>query len=202
MRFLTRRAALLSPLLLASCGDDDPPPRQSRRDFPPLRYGYLPPINLNVQRVEMAEGFMPPAGNGEISDTSPVNFAETLFAMARDRLRPVGTAGGTATFSIQAASIVRRGNTMNGTLAIRLDVRSEDGAATGYAEAHVIANRTGSIDDQPALVYDMLKSMMKDMNVEMEFQIRNQLRVWLVDPTSAPPGPPASPPLPTDPPRG
>jgi hypothetical protein len=194
MRFLTRRTALLLPFVLASCGDDDePPPRRARRDFPPLRYGYLPPINLNVQRVEMAEGFVPSTGGGEISDTSPANLAETLFAMARDRLKPVGT-GGTATFSIQTASIIRRRDTLNGTLAVRLDVRSEDGGNTGYAEAHVNATRTSPITDQPAAVYDILKSMMDDMNVELEFQLRNQLRSWLADP--APPPPPPAPPPP------
>src|ERR1035438_3578157 len=96
---LTRRAALCLPLLLASCGDDDAPAPVARRDFPPLRYGYLPVISLNVQRVETAEGFVPPSDGDEVSGLSPVNLGDTLFAMARDRLKPVATSG-VATFRI------------------------------------------------------------------------------------------------------
>src|ERR1051326_585753 len=105
---LTRRLVLLSPLALASlalaaCGDEGPAP-VARRGFPPLRYAYLPPISLNVQRVEIAGDYEPTSGNGEIIGSSPVEPAETLFAMARDRLKPVATSG-VATFRIVNASI-------------------------------------------------------------------------------------------------
>jgi hypothetical protein len=193
-----RRVALLLPLWLAACGDDDEPPRVARREFPPLRYAYLPPINLNVQRVESAEGFIPPAGHGEVSDGSPVNLADTLFAMARDRLKPMGTTG-VATFSIQTASIARHRDTLNGALAVRLDIRNGDGGNTGYAEAHVTAERAGSIADQRAAIYDMFKSLMDEMNVELEFQIRSRLRSWIVEPMAAP-SPEAPPPVPPIPP--
>ena len=194
---MTRRAALSLPLglpfALASCGgDESPSPR--RGNFPPLRYGYLPPINLNVQRVEMAEDFVPSSGNGEIANTSPVNPAETLFAMARDRLRPVAP-GGTATFRIITASIIRRGNTLDGVLTVRLDVRNAEGDNSGFAEARVTAAKTGAITDQQAAAYDMLKSMMDDMNVELEFQLRNKLRAWLVEPPTDAPSQPVDPPV-------
>ena len=172
-------------MLLAACGDDDVPAPVLRRDFPPPRYGYLPPINLNVQRVEMAEGFVPASGDDEVSFTQPVDPAQTLFAMARDRLRPVATSG-TATFSILTASIKRHRDTLNGVLAVRLDVRDADGANSGFVEARVTAAHSGEIPDQRAAVYDMLKSMMDDMNVEFEFQVRKSLRDWLVTNTAVP----------------
>src|SRR4051812_47151173 len=96
---LNRRVAVMLSILLAACGDDERP-APKRGIFSPLRYGYLPPINLNVQRVEMAEGVTwPPIGNGEVIGFSPVDPAETLFAMARDRLKPVSTSG-TARFGV------------------------------------------------------------------------------------------------------
>jgi hypothetical protein len=182
---LTRRFALLTPLALAACGDDVSPP--VRRDYPPLRYGYLPPISLNVQRVEIAEGYAPASGGGAIVGASPVDPVDTLFAMARDRLRPVA-ASGTATFRIVNISIARRRDTMDGELAVRLDVHDADETNTGFAEARVTATHSGAVADQRAAVYDMLKSMMDDMNVELEFQIRNKLRPWVVEPPA--PAPP------------
>lgn len=197
---LTRRAALLLPLVLASCGDDEevPAPVARRRDFPPLRYGYLPPIKLNVQRLETAEGFVPPSGDNEMIGLSPVDPVETLLAMARDRLQPVAQ-GGIATFSVLTTSIVRHRDTLNGVLAVRLDVRDADGMNAGYAEARVTATRGGPVADQPAAVYNMMKTMMDDMNVELEYQLRNKLKAWVVDTPAEPPStpsPPAAPPTP------
>ncbi|MSP00345.1 MAG: hypothetical protein EXR07_04735 [Acetobacteraceae bacterium] len=182
MTFLSRRAALFLPPLLAACGGDEPSRPPPRGNFPPLRYGFLPPIGLNVQRVEMAEGFIRPAGDGELSDGSA---AETLFAMARDRLKPVAP-NGTAMFRIVTASIARRRDTLNGTLAVRLDVRNEDGTSSGYAEARVNAEKTGPISDQRTAAHEMLKALMDDMNVELEFQIRSKLRAWIVEPPVEP----------------
>ncbi len=178
---LNRRTAVMLPMLLVACGDDvQPSPK--RGNFPPLRYGYLPPINLNVQRVEMAEGFTPPPPeNGEIIALSPIDPVETLFAMARDRLRPVST-GGVATFKILLTSISRRGGALYGALAVRLDVRDADDTNSGYAEARVSTDRGGPVSDQKEVIYEMLKSMMEEINVELEFQIRKSLRSWLVEP--------------------
>jgi hypothetical protein len=198
---LTRRAALVLPFVLASCGDDEPPPTV-RGNFPPLRYGYLPPINLNVQRIEMASDFIPPSGDAEVSGLSPVNVAETLLAMARDRLKPVASGGG-ATFRIDTASITRRRDALNGTLVIRLDVHDAEDTNSGYAEARVTRTKTGSIADLRGTIYDMMKSMMDDMNVEMEYQLRSKLRAWVVGPPAAPPvNPPAGTPAPVSPPMG
>jgi hypothetical protein len=196
---MTRRGALLLPLILAACGDEEPV-TPTHRDFPPLRYGYLPPIPLNVQRVEMTQSTAAGTGDGEVINSSPVSAAETLYAMARDRLKPVA-ASGTATFSILNASIVQRRDTMNGVLAVRLDVRSGDGSSSGYAEARVTATHSGSVPDSRAAVYDMLKTMMENMNVEFEYQLRNKLRAWIVEPIAAPSSPappPSSPALPPD----
>jgi hypothetical protein len=191
---LTRRATLLLPLVSASCGDDENPAPVLRRDFPPLSYSYIPPINLNVQRLEVGGDFVPSTADGEVIGTSPISAADTLYAMASDRLKPVATSG-TATFRILTASIIRHRDTLNGVLAVRLDVRNGDDTSSGYAEARVTAAHSGSIQDQRAAVYDMLKTMMDNMNVELEYQLRNKLRAWIVEPASSPPSPqPAEPP--------
>jgi hypothetical protein len=196
---LNRRAALLLPLWLASCGDDDVPAPTLRGDFPPLRYNYLPPISLNVQRVEIAGDYVLPQGDLEIIGSSPVNPIDTLYAMARDRLKPVA-ADGAATFRILMASIIRRREKLDGVLAVRLDVHNAGDTATGYTEARVTAAHTGLIRDQRAIVYEMLRSMMENLNVELEYQLRNKLRAWIIEPSTAPSQYP-SPPQPLEPPE-
>jgi hypothetical protein len=193
---LMRRTALLLPFLLASCGDDeDVSVPVMRRDYPPLRFGYLPPINLNVQRLEIARGFVRASGDEEIIGSSPIDPVETLFAMARDRLKPVAQ-GGVATFRVVTASIVRHRDTLNGVLAVRLDVHTSDDTNSGFAEARVTATHSGPVPEQRGAVYDMLKSMMFDMNVELEFQVRSKLKPWVVDvPVEQTPRPSVPPPV-------
>ncbi len=205
---MTRRAALLLPFLLAACGgdEDEAPPPMARHDFPPLRYGYLPPIKLNVRRLEMAGDFTLPTGPDEMIGFSPVDPVDTLDAMARDRLKPVAQSG-LARFSILTASIIRHHDTMDGVLAVRLDVQNGDDTQSGYVEARVTATHSGPVADQRGAVYDMLKSMMSDMNVEFEYQLRNKLKSWVADedaapaaaPPAAPPAPPAAPVSPVPP---
>lgn len=209
-RRLPRRLALLLPLVLAACGGDDEetPSPDAGADYPPLRYGYLPPIRLNVQRVDMVHGFDLPTGEDEMIGLSPVNPIDTLYAMARDRLQPVAQSG-VARFRILTASITRHHDALNGVLAIRIDVR--DGDNTGYVEARVTAHHAGAITSERAAVYDLLKSMMSQMNVEMEYQLRNKLKAWVVNaaapapvqtpqPAPAPPQPNPAPPPPAPPP--
>ena len=207
---LARRTALLLPLLIAGCGDDTPS-TQPRTNFPPLRYGYLPPISLYVQRVEIASDFVPAAGDDQVGDTRMM--VDTLYAMARDRLKPVA-AGGVATFRILTAAITKHGDTLNGLLAVRIDVHDADNVNSGFAEARVTATHSGPIQDLHAATYDMFKSMMDDMNVELEYQLRNKLKTWIAEPATVPPQPVnpttplppppvppgAPPPLPTAPP--
>jgi hypothetical protein len=190
---LPRRILLLLPLLLTACGGEpEVPAPEGGGDFPPLRYGYLPPIRLKVERMETDRDFVLPTGDDEMIGLSPVDPAETLFAMARDRLLPVAQSG-TATFKIVTASIIRHHDTLSGVLAVRLDV--EDAGNSGYVVARVTAKHSGPIPNPRAAVYDLLKSMMFEMNVELEYQLRNKLKAWVVD-TQAQPAPPPQPPAP------
>lgn len=177
---LGRRALIvLLPLVAAGCGDGDPLP--ARDGFPPLNYSYLTPLRLNVASIE--EAAPPPPGS--LDDINPAPPAQALLRMAQDRLSAGGTLG-RAVFSIDEASIVRRGGGLDGVLAVHLDVLTSEGSRAGFAEARV-SRRADGIGDLRSALYDITVQMMQDMNIEFEFQVRQSLRDWLQEATTAPP---------------
>jgi hypothetical protein len=112
-----------------------------------------------------------------------------------------GGTQGVATFIIQDASIRAspvRGQSMfsgdgeryDGNLMVRLEVRSGEPEASGYATAQV--RRSLSLPDKPSAserrqqLDTMLRQMMADMNVEFEYQVRRSLKDWLQDTATAP----------------
>lgn len=178
---LSRRSALLLPLLGAACAAQ-PPLRQS---FPPLRYGYLSPLRLNVADIELA----PPPPPGPLDALDPVPPAQALLQMARDRLAPGGSLG-RAVFVVDQALISRIPDGLEGALTVHLDVLTSEGSRAGFAEARVSRRAVGIGHDLRAALYDITRQMMDDMNVEFEYQVRRSLRDWLQEPTTAPPPPP------------
>jgi len=208
-RLLSRRSSMLLPLALAACGGEPP-------DYPPLRYNYLPPIRLNVASVSVRPDYVPSGVAPDLSPLAPVQPVDALRQMAQDRLQPFGAAG-QAVFVIQNASLLRDGDTITGTFAVRLDVYTSGNTRVGYAEARVAHSHSGHVDDIHQLLYDMTKQLMDEMNVQFEYQVVHSLRDWVApvgggpapvqqQPLGAPgagpppgamppPGPPPGPPL-------
>jgi hypothetical protein len=176
---LTRRSSLFLPLLFAACSGDD-----ESAVYPALRYTYLPPIRLNVASIEIVNRFVPTGISPDISQLAPVRPVDALRAMAEDRLQAFGTSG-KAVFSIQDASLTRRGDVIDGSMSVVLDMYTTDTQRAGFAEARVARQHTGHVDSLRATLYDMVKTMMDSMNVEFEYQVRRALHVWLTSGTAA-----------------
>ena len=176
---LARRAVLSLPFVVAACADGDPVP--ARNSFPTLSFGYLTTLRLNVATVE--EAALPPPG--PLDDVNPAPPGPALIRMAQDRLAAGGTLG-RAVFTVDQASITRRGGGLDGVMTVHLDVLTSEGSRAGFAEARV-SRRAEGIGDLKGALYDMSVQMMQDMNVEFEFQVRQSLRDWLQEATTAPP---------------
>lgn len=192
---LRRRTCLLLPLVLAACGGEP-------RSYPPLRYDYLPPIRLNVAQVEVQQDFVPSGVAPDMTPLDPVQPVDALRQMAEDRLKAFGPSA-RAVFVIQDASLIKREDTITGTLAVRLDIYTSVNKRTGYAEARVSRQHIGHVDDIHQTLYDMTKQMMDAMNVELEYQIKRSLGDWLTTGTAPAPVvqqqplvPPGAPPAP------
>ena len=171
---LTRRTSLLLPLLLAGCGGGE-----TERGFPPLRYDYLTPLRLNVAAIQIEQRFVPSGAAPDVTQYDPVPPMRALRTMAEDRLQALGTAGN-AVFVIQNASLARRRDTVSGNLAVELGIYPTPNTRAAFAQASVSGTFTGDLDDLPARLYDLTKSMMDRMNVEFEYQIRRSLGAWLL----------------------
>ncbi len=207
-RLFSRRLTLVLPLLLAACGGGDAPP-----SYPPLRYDYLPPIQLNVATVDVRQDFVPSGVGPDVSALDPVQPVEALRQMALDRLKPFGPAG-RAVLVIQNASLIRDGDIITGTFSVRLDVYTSANNRVGYADARVARTHSGDVGDINQTLYDMTKQLMDDMNVQLEYQIIHSLRDWVITgaavpapvqqqplaiPGAAPPAAPGAPPPPLTP---
>jgi hypothetical protein len=175
--FLTRRSALLLPLVLAACGGEE------ERVFEPLRYNYLLPIQLNVASIAVEQRFVPSGIDPDVSSMDPVPPVEALKAMANDRLQAFGTSN-KAVFAILDGSLVRQDDGVNGSMAVSLTIFDGSGTQLGFAEARVQSRRTGVSGNLAPVLYDMTKAMMSDMNVEFEYQLRHNLKDYLTSPAA------------------
>jgi hypothetical protein len=171
---LPRRFVLLLPLALAGCGGED------QSAFEPLRYNYLPPIQLNVASIRTEQRFVPSGVPPDVSNEDPAPPVDALKAMANDRLQAFGTTN-KAIFAILDASLTRTDDVVIGSFAVSLTIQDDNGSQLGFAEARVESRHTGPLDHIHTVLYDMTKGMMSDMNVEFEYQIRHNLRDWLTN---------------------
>ncbi len=178
---VTRRLALLLTLTLAACGSEREPV------YEPLRYNYLPPIQLNVASIDIEQRFFPSGAAPDVSNLDPVPPVEALKAMALDRLQAFGT-GNKAILGVLDGSLTRQNDVVIGSMAVSLTILDDRGAQVGYAEARVQSRHSGRINALRPVLYDMTKTMMADMNIEFEYQIRRSLKDWLTN--GAAPGTP------------
>jgi len=163
---------------LTGCAGDT-----SSQTFAPLDYSYLGQLHLNVGRVDVVD--QAPSGStpGDISAQAPTPPDQALQTMAHERVVASGSSG-SATFTITHAIITRApDNTLQGDLAVHIDILTSTGQHAGYAEAQVSRTLNAGEDDSTLrnALYALTSQMMQDMNVELEFQVRRSLKDWLVD---------------------
>ncbi|MBV8094748.1 MAG: hypothetical protein JOY71_05165 [Acetobacteraceae bacterium] len=171
---------LATSLTLAACQR-----QQAPVVFTPLRYDYLPPLELNVASVTVDQQYVPADG---LTPLDPAQPTQALQQMAQDRLRPAGSSG-RAVFVIKDAAIARLGDTLSGQLAVELGIYSSDGTRTAFAEARVARQRTLGDQDLRTALYELTRQMMEALNVEFEYQVRHSLQDWLITPKPAVPAP-------------
>ena len=188
MALLTKRRAFLALPFLAACANEQAagpyiPPG-------PPSYAHLMPLRLKVGTLEIQE-----AGSGTaflVDQAAPLQPADVMLSMARDRLSAAGGPG-KARFLIQTASLTREGGTSGGVfspasetfrcvMSCQVEIISSEDAILASATAEASRAVTGTVRDageRAALAERAAKLAGQDMNVEFEFQLRRHLRAWL-----------------------
>lgn len=172
---------------LAACGSNPPP-----QTFPPLDYSYLPPITLRVATINVVNAYQPDPGAATLLGQDPETPSDALMDVLNHRLLASG-APGTATVTVENASIDQIGGNLTGTLTVELSVTTPDGRHTGYTEASVTQSDTApdptsSETDVQAALYQMTKELMDQMNVQLQYQVAHNLPGWVVGDGNLAPG--------------
>lgn len=178
--FLRRLLPCLLLGALSACGNSPPPPPPV---FKPLNYDYLPPIVLKVANITVQNNYVPDPSAATLIGEDPEPPANAVLHMLRHRLVPDGTPG-SATATVEDASLQQTGGQYVGTLTVRVDVASPDNRKTGYIQASVTVNRTApggdaSQDDVRTALYDVTKRLMVLMNVQLQYQLQHNLGSWI-----------------------
>jgi hypothetical protein len=176
-----RIVSVLAVLALTACGGGGPP--SAPQVFAPLNYSYLPPIMLKVSSVSVVNQYVPDPAAATLLGQAPEAPTQALSDMLNRRLVANGTPG-TATATIEAASIEPVNGNYVGTMTVRIDVQSADGLRSGYTEASVTHSETApdsdaSPNDIQAALYGTTKQLMDAMNVQLQYQIQRNLGTWV-----------------------
>ena len=140
---------------------------------------------------------MPPA---------PLSPAEVVRIMAEERLSAAGGPA-VARFRTQIATLMREPAAGGGvfsapterltcTLRCRIEIRGEDGAPAGFAEAEArraIVRPAGTPADRARAAEEVVRTAGSDLNVEFEYQLRRNLRAVLAPAASSAPEAPSAP---------
>jgi len=188
MALLTKRRAFLALPFLAACAKEQAagpyvPPG-------PPSYAHLVPLRLKVGTLEIQE-----AGSGTaflVDQSAPLQPADVMLRMARDRLSAAGGPG-KARFLIQTASLTREGSASGGVFSpasetfrcvmrCQVEIISSEDATLATTSAEATRAVTGPVRnaaERAELAERAVKLAGQDLNVEFEYQLRRHLRGWL-----------------------
>lgn len=167
--------------LLGACATDAP----TGETFPTPDYSYLPPLNLNVTKIDISSP-TPPA-EGSLAAKSPTPPGAMLELMGHQRLHATGTSGH-AVMTIKEASLSRQPHhSLQGSYSVQLDIvdpaKNHHGHIVAHVQRTVVAPQKLGLEHN---LYTLNTALMDDINVELEYQVRKNLADWLTDATGTP----------------
>jgi len=193
-RWLAGVVLIAGLLALGAC---DTPPKRST--FPELTFQYLPPIRLDVARIEVVEAYAPSDDDARVERQFPTPPGVAAAHWGRDRLQAAGP-DGVARFTVLEASVTQvalprstgltgvvtidQSDRYDAVLKVRLELVNRNGEQTGTIGAEARESATAaedlSLNDRERLWFEMTKRLMDRLNAELEKQIGAHLTGFLL----------------------
>ncbi len=164
--------------------------------LPELTYGHLPPLKLNVAKIEVVVQYQPPLKEPNVEHLFPTPPLKALRRWASDRLRAVGRSGTAKLFITNARAIETSLQKKTGVVATFTKQQSDrydltvdtvlevsDGRRGGRVSARVTRFSTLrediTINERDRAWFDQTEALIKDFNAEFEKNIRRALADWV-----------------------
>jgi len=182
---------ILTPL--AAC-ETTPAPRA----FADLRYGHLPPIQLNAARVTVVPQYKSNTVKPHVEAEFPVEPAMVAAQWARDRLRATGSGNSVRAMIINGAVVevpLKRSTGIIGvftndqserydaTLEVKIQMLAPDGREMASVASRASRSRSVpeniSLAEREKIWFALTEAMMNDLNVSLERQILEHFSPWL-----------------------
>ncbi len=193
---IDRRAWLLGAAACAVAGCETPP---SPRTYPELSFSHLPPIRLDVARIDVVAAYVAPGMAPHVDHLFPRIPRDVVARWGRERLLAVGHLG-EAFFTINDASAVSiplpRTTGLTGLLtqdqsdrcdlriAVTLEVYRPLPAASGEVRAEVKRSRTMAEDltlnEREAAWFQMTEQAMRELDSTLAAAIRDKLAPFVI----------------------
>lgn len=188
-----RWAALFLSLAVLGCQGVAP------RTLPDITFADMPPIGLDVARIEVVQRYQPPLADPYVDHLFPKEPASVIRRWADDRLAARGP-NGTATLYIEDASVVEealaRSPGLRGAIVIeeserytanfkvRLEVSNPATGRSGYsnvtAQRFVTVLENASLAAREQTWFELTEKTIRDLDAEFERQVRRNLSEFLV----------------------
>jgi len=168
----------------------------STQKLPELTYGHLPPLKLNVAKIEVVVQYQPPLKEPNVEHLFPTPPLKALRRWASDRLRAVGRSGKARLFITDASAIETSLRKKTGVVATFTKQQSyrydltvasvlevSDGRRGGHVSARVTRFTTLrediTINERNRAWFELTKALVKGFDAEIEKNIRQVLPDWV-----------------------
>lgn len=192
---LNRRDLLVGLAAVGLAGCTTPPPSPQ---FPKLTFGHLPPFRLDVQTLNIVDGFRE-TNRADVASGMPIPPAVAARQWANDRLVPAGDSG-TVTFTITQASVIEsslerttgvrgvvttdQSERYDGKLAARITITNPARRLNGEVSAEATRSRTVpenlTLNQRDKVWFEMSEALINDLNSELEKAINQFLQPFLI----------------------